>query len=224
MGTPIQLACLEFTGNKRKADTYFRRRLKVREGDLLDMSRLEKSLKRLNSLKALHPVRSENVQLVVRENEKEADVVITLRERDRHRIGLSGESGGMFGTTLEAFYQLFDVLGQQDVLGGSLQGGPQVLNVMTNWAADRFLGLPLTLGTSFFFQYWQPPFPKLPGFPSRGGPLFSTRTVGAAWNTGVPVTALDTFGLRYSVEKVSGQPNLPGVGSSFGTEKFVRRQ
>ena len=63
----------------------------------------------------------------------------------------------------------------------------------------------------------------LPGLPTGSGPLFSTRNSGVAWHGRVPVTALDTFGLRYSVENVSARANL-GVDALSETDNFTRRQ
>ena len=177
-GPPIRLARLEFVGNRRKPDRYFRRRVKVREGDLLNMARLEKSLKRLSRLKTVEPVSSQDLELRVQEEAQEAEVVIHLRERDRLRIGLSGENTGLFGSTLKVFYDVLDLLGRRDVLGGSLEGGPQVLNLLTHWTAERFLGSPLTFGTSFFFRYWEPR--ALPRFSPHFRNVFFLSVLGAS--------------------------------------------
>lgn len=72
---------MEFYGNAQIRDSVLRRRILLIEGDLFARKNLIRSIARLNTLKALKPVRLSDVEIRLDKQEKLVDIVICFTER-----------------------------------------------------------------------------------------------------------------------------------------------
>ncbi len=74
---------LEFYGNSHTRDDLMRRRLLLNEGDIFTQRKLVKSIQRLNSLGVFEPVRLADVLIRLNEQERQIDMAICFREKQR---------------------------------------------------------------------------------------------------------------------------------------------
>lgn len=84
---------IEFTGVKNYKDATVRRNFLLDEGDLLDSTKLRKSLARLNQTQLFDTVEEGQVAINTDERTGSADIVVPLTERKRGRWDFSGPVG-----------------------------------------------------------------------------------------------------------------------------------
>ena len=72
---------LEFIGNVHIRDNILRRRILLNEGDLFTRRNVLRTIKHLNRLKAINPVRLSDFEIRLRKEEKTVDVLICFHER-----------------------------------------------------------------------------------------------------------------------------------------------
>jgi outer membrane protein insertion porin family len=92
-GPPYRVGRIEFSGHHAYGDSTLRRALRLDEGDLLDRSKLQASLARIDSLGLFQPVTADTAALVRDPESRTADIRIALQQRSRGRLALSGPAG-----------------------------------------------------------------------------------------------------------------------------------
>jgi outer membrane protein insertion porin family len=209
---PPTVRHIEFSGHHRFGDRYFRHRVGLKEGEPLDWRKLEDGLARLASTGFIRPVRREDIEVSHDASGRLANLRIRIEETGRQRISLLGGASGL-GTTLGVVYNVFDLLGAEELLTGYLEGGPQSLNILFGVAREGVFGTRASLGFSLFHNVLRP---YLPGSPARKR-LYDSRSSGFGVNAGVPLSARSTLGFTYEDSRSSTAVPL-GVGSPNITE------
>jgi hypothetical protein len=90
MGPARAVGRIHFTGHDGVNDSTLRRAMTLYERDLFDVTRLRRSLARLNSLGLFEPLSLSDMQIAARDDGVSADLTIPLRERKRRWWSVSG--------------------------------------------------------------------------------------------------------------------------------------
>jgi outer membrane protein assembly complex protein YaeT len=146
---------IEFTGNQRFPDRFLRRRIGLREGQILDEYELEGGLARIAQTGYFQPFKKEDVRIETRDVTHTADVTVHVHEKGRQRTAFSG-GREQFGSTLGIAYTVFNLLGMDEFLSTQLDGGPQSLQLAIGLAMEGFLGSRGTLALSVFDTFVRP--------------------------------------------------------------------
>jgi outer membrane protein insertion porin family len=152
---PYVVRRLEFVGNRRFPDRYFRNRILLQEGTPLDDRVLEAGLARLARTGYFQPIKKEDVHVETNEVARTADIRIRLEERGRQRASLVG-GRGQFGSTLGIVYTVFNLLDREELLSSHIEGGPESLQLAVSLAKEGFLGSRGSLALSVFNTFLRP--------------------------------------------------------------------
>ncbi len=192
---PIMVRRIDFTGHKRFSDRYYRRRILLKEGEEFDSQELERGLEQLARGGFVRPATRDDVKVKLDEGTEAADVTIHVEEIGRQRISFTGGGFGM-GSSLGIAYNVFDLLGGEEMLTAHMEGGPESLQILLGLAKDSLFGTRASLGVNLFRNVIQP---RLQG----RGRLFRSRSSGvsATWN--YPLTSHDTLGVNYELARNS---------------------
>lgn len=90
MGSPYTVGRITFTGHDTINDSTLRRAMRLHERDLFDVTKLRRSLARINGLGVFEPVTLSDLQIANRADGVTADLTIPLRERKRRWWSVSG--------------------------------------------------------------------------------------------------------------------------------------
>lgn len=186
---PFLVRRIEFTGHKRFSDRYYRRRIVLKEGEAFDAEKLERGLAELARGGFVRPAKGNDIQVKYDDIRRTADVTIHVEEIGRQRISLTGGAN-----TLGIAYNVFNLLGGEELLTAHMEGGPESLQVLLGLAKESLFGTRASLGVSVFQNVVQP---RLWG----RGRLFRSRSSGlnTAWN--YPLTDHDTLAVNYELSK-----------------------
>jgi outer membrane protein assembly complex protein YaeT len=149
-GNPIIVGRIVFQGNRRIADKFLRRELRLGEGDIFDTAKLDQSLEHLNKNNLLHKIFRSDVALKMNSKTHLLDVTFHVKEKDRQGIYLTGGPGGIGGGYLGILYTAFNLTRLGETLSLELDGGAAQSNMLLNIIGNRFLGSPFTLALSVF--------------------------------------------------------------------------
>ncbi|HEV8384661.1 MAG TPA: BamA/TamA family outer membrane protein, partial [Candidatus Acidoferrales bacterium] len=197
---PIVVRRIEFTGHRRFSDRYYRRRVLVKEGEEFDLQKLEQGLEQLAREGFVRPATRDDVKVMLDEASRTADVTIHVEEIGRQKISLTGGGIGL-GSSLSIAYNVFNILGGEEILTSRIEGGPESLQLLLGLAKDGLFGTKASLGLNVFRNIVQP---RLQG---RG--LFKSRSSGmsAAWS--YALTKQDTLAVNYEFSRNATQVPLP---------------
>jgi outer membrane protein insertion porin family len=185
---------IEFKGHHRFSDRFYRRRVRIAEGEPFDATRLEEGMARLADSGFIRPAAPEDISLTWDHEKRTVDVHITVEEIGRQRISLIGGGSG-WGSTLGIAYNLFDLFGGEELLTGSIEGGPESLITAVQLAREGLFGTRAGLGLSLYRSVIRP---RLPGSGNRQH-LFDARSLGASVTWNQPAGREDSFSLRYDL-------------------------
>lgn len=216
---PYVVRRLEFLGNRRFPDRYFRSRMGLKEGAPLDERALEAGLARLGRTGYFKPIKKEDVQIETDEIAHAADVTIRVEELGQQRVSLVG-GRGQFGSTLGIAYTVFNLLDREEVLSSHIEGGPESLQLALGFAKEGFLGSRGSLALSVFNTFLRP---HLTG--SVQGPFFKQQSEGVSVPWSCSLTNTDALTVRYNLShsKTVYSPALP-PGISGLTASDVRTE
>ena len=187
---------LEFLGQRRFSDRYYRRRILLKEGEPFDAAKLEAGLALLARGGFIRPVKRADIRVRFDEAERTADVAIRVTEIGRQRFSLAGGHSG-FGNTLGIVYNIFDLFGGEELLTGHFEGGPESLQVLLGVAKEGVFGTRASFGLSLFNHVVRP---RLPAGSWRER-LFTVRSYGLGAGWSVPVTPRDTLAVNYQLSR-----------------------
>jgi outer membrane protein assembly complex protein YaeT len=190
---PYIVRRLEFVGNRRFPDRYFRSRMLLKEGTPLDDRVLEAGLARLARTSYFKPIKKRDVRVEADEVARTVDITIRVEELGRQRASLGG-GRGQFGSTVGLAYTVFNLLDREELLSSHVEGGPESLELAIGFAKEGFLGSRGSLALSVFNTFLRP---RLAG--STKGPFFKQQSEGvdAAWS--YAVTRVDTLKINYEL-------------------------
>lgn len=159
---------IEFAGHHRFPEAFYRRRLRLAEGDAYDAEKLRQGLAAIARDGFVQPVRAEDVDTEFDATTATVDVHIRVREAGRRRISLVG---GV--STIGMAYNLFNFFGGDELITGHLEGGPPSLQILLHVAKAGLLQDRGAVGLSLFHTLLRP---RLPG--GRGQRLFTSASTG----------------------------------------------
>jgi outer membrane protein insertion porin family len=200
---PYIVRRIEFAGQKRFSDRYYRRRILLKEGEPLDTAKLEAGLEQLARTGFIRPVKRRDIRLRLDEQHHTAELTIRVEEIGRQKISLVGGHAPL-GSTIGLVYNVFDLFGGEELITAHLEGGPESLQVLLGVAKEGVFGTRASLGLSVFQNLLRP---NLPGASGRQR-LFTSRSSGLAVGSSYPLTPRDTLGLNYVLSRSSTQYNL----------------
>jgi hypothetical protein len=90
MGHPYAVGRITFTGHNAVNDSTLRRAMSLYERELFDVTRLRRSIARINGLGHYEPLTLSDMQIVNRDDGVTADLMIPLRERKGRWWSISG--------------------------------------------------------------------------------------------------------------------------------------
>ena len=195
---PYIVRRLEFSAQRRFSDRYYRRRILLREGEPFDVAKLEQGLAQLARTGFIRPVKQQDIRVSFDEERSTVDVAIHLEEIGRQRFSVTGGLAG-FGNTAGVVYNVFDLLGGEELITAHIEGGPQSLQTLLGVAKEGLLGTRVSLGLSLFNNLVRP---NLPGSPGHRR-LFTSRSSGFGLSSTYPLTASDTLGVNYQLTHTS---------------------
>jgi outer membrane protein insertion porin family len=190
---PYTIRHIEFRGEQRFSDKYYRRRVLVSEGDAFDSEKLERGLSQLARANFIRPVKSEDIKMKVDEAQHTLDLTIRVQEIGRQRITLTGGHTNL-GNTIGLVYNVFDLLGGEELITSHLEGGPESLQILLGVAKESVFGTRVSLGISLYLDVLRPAL-------ASHQRLFTAGSGGFGTNWNYPVTPQDTLGVRYQLSK-----------------------
>src|SRR5437879_10785169 len=114
--------------------------------------------------------------------------------RRRHTRYIGDWSSDVCSSDLTAgvVYNVFDLLGGEELITAHIEGGPQSLQTLLGVAKEGLLGTRVSLGLSLFNNLVRP---NLPGSPGHRR-LFTSRSSGFGLSSTYPLAASDTLGVN----------------------------
>ena len=112
---------IDFSGNFTTRDRVIRRELLVSEGDIFNNRSWELSLLRLNQLDYFEEVKPTNAELKRNIAQGTVDILLTVKEKGRQSISLTGGVSGLSGSFIGLSYQTNNFLGLGETLTFSTQ-------------------------------------------------------------------------------------------------------
>ena len=102
---------IEFRGNLRFPDSFYRRELPLQEEQALDPRLLQTSLRALAQVGVLEGISADDVEIVIDRQNLTADVTINLQEKDRHSVFFAFGPDSLGGVDASLFYSVANLLG-----------------------------------------------------------------------------------------------------------------
>ena len=146
---------IEFTGNERFPDSFYRRELVIYEKGIFHPADLEQSLLRLSRTGTLEPLAAEDIELTVDEEALEIDVLLRLKERNRQGVLYSFGPGQLGGLEASLVYSILNLVGLGEALGLGVSIGDSSTGVAVQFASHYLLGtdLPVSVVLGLFRQH-----------------------------------------------------------------------
>jgi len=192
---PYLVRRIEFRGPKRFSDKYYRSRVLLKEGEAFEPEKLERGLARLAREGFIRPVRPDDVDARFDDQARAVDLAIHVQEIGRQKISLVGGHSGL-GSTVGLVYNVFDLLGGEELITAHLEGGPESLQILLSVAKDSLFGTRVSLGLSLYNNVVKPAL-------APHQRLFRSSTSGFVVNTSYPLTSQDTFGASYQIARTN---------------------
>lgn len=201
---PYIVRRLEFSGQRRFSDRYYRRHIGLDEGDAFDPEKIETGLAQLARAGYIRPLKKQDLSVRLDETRHTADVAVRVEEIGRQKISLVGGHAGL-GSTAGIVYNIFDLLGGEEFLTGHLERGPDSLQALLSVTKEAVFGTRVSLGLSVFQNIVRPNLP----YAGRRRHLFTSKITGLTLATTIPVSPGDTLGLTYGITRTSTKYHLP---------------
>lgn len=142
---------IEFAGNTTTRDKVIRRELLVDEGDFFNTRLWEVSILRLNQLGYFDALKNEEATDIQRDNRTNTvDLTLSVRERGRNTVGLTGGVSGIAGSFVGMNYSTNNFLGLGETLSISSQLGDRIQDVVFGFTEPYFLDRPIQAGFTVY--------------------------------------------------------------------------
>jgi len=150
-GDQFRVGRIEFDGNSRTRDKVLRRELRIHEGLLLSLQRIQNSLLKIRQLGYFTVDEEEPVQIVnVDEEDKTIDLIIKGQESDRTELQFGGGWSEFDGFFAQLSLRTQNFLGRGETLGVQLQSGRTRNYFDLSYFVPWFLDKPQTIGVQIF--------------------------------------------------------------------------
>ena len=217
---------LDFSGERRFSDRYYRRRIPLREGDPFDPDRLRSGLERLARTGYIRAFKPEDVRMQFNDVNHSVDIFIRVTEVGQQKISLIGGWNNL-GGTIGTVYSIFNLLGGQELLDSHIDVGPDSLHLALRIAEESLFGSRVTASLTVFQDVVRPHLPGVLG----NRHFLSTRNAGFAVGWGYPLSPNETLTTNYTISHQTTQyavelpPSLTGlvgnqIGSSTSSHSF----
>jgi outer membrane protein insertion porin family len=137
---------IEFSGNLTTRDRVIRRELLVSEGDIFNNRAWEVSLLRLNQLDYFDQVKPTNAELKRNIQQSSVDILLTVKEKGRQSISLTGGVSGLSGSFIGLSYQTNNFLGLGETLTFSTNFGSYQKSVVFGFTEPYLFDRPISTG------------------------------------------------------------------------------
>jgi outer membrane protein insertion porin family len=150
-GKAYSVRRIEFVGNTTTRDKVIRREVALEEGSLYNSRLWEVSLLRLNQLQYFEPLDVEK-DSTTKENNQEAtvDITLTVKEKGKNSIGLTGGVSGLAGSFIGLNYETNNLLGRGETLSVAANVGSRERNIMFGFTEPYLFDRPIQLGFTVF--------------------------------------------------------------------------
>jgi outer membrane protein insertion porin family len=150
-GKAYNVRRIEFAGNTTTRDKVIRRELALEEGQIYNSRLWEVSLLRLNQLQYFEPLDVEK-DSTTKENNQEAtvDITLTVKEKGKNSIGLTGGVSGLSGSFIGLNYETNNLLGRGETLSVAANVGSRERNIMFGFTEPYLFDRPIQLGFTVF--------------------------------------------------------------------------
>jgi outer membrane protein assembly factor BamA len=221
---PYIVRRLQFAGMKKFPDSYFRKRIVLKEGAPMDDRALEAGIARLGRTGYFKPIKKEDIHVATDDTTHMADVTIHIEELGKQRFALDGGMG-QFGSTIGLAYILYNLLDREEVITTRIEVGPEFLQLAMGFAKEGFLGSRGTLALSVFNNILRP---ALMG--TTTGPFYNQRTAGVSADWRYALSPTDTVSVdlgvsrsrtQYSLAMPAGLTGLPATDVAANTSSHV---
>lgn len=208
------LRTLEFTGQRKFTDRYYRRHIPLIEGETFDPRKLQAGLARLARTGYIKPVKPEDVRAKYDERRGTVDVTIHVSEIGQQKFSLIGGQSNL-GSTAGIAYSVFNLLGGEELIDSQLEGGPDLLRVALTLSEESVFGTRASLAMSVFNYFVRPNLTSLAG----DAHFLKTHTSGFGAGWGYPVAENQSLIVNYTDAHAASRysldlpPSLTGVAS-----------
>jgi outer membrane protein assembly complex protein YaeT len=220
---PYTLRRLDFSGERRFSDRYYRRRIPLREGDPFDPDKLRSGLERLSRTGYLRSFKPEDIRMQFNDVNHSVDVFIRVTEVGQQKISLTGGWNSL-GGTIGTAYSVFNLLGGQELIDSHIDVGPDSLHLALRIAEESLFGSRVTASLTVFQDVVRPHLPGVLG----NRHFLSTRNAGFAVGWGYPLSLNETLTTNYTISHQTTQyavelpPSLTGlVGNQIGSSTSI---
>lgn len=203
---------LHFTGHHRFNDRFYRRRIRIQEGEPFDAIKLEKGLSELAASGWIQPVTPEKIELKFDEAARAVDITVHLEEIGRQRVSFSGGAAGL-GSPLGVAYNVFSLFGGEELITGHIGFGGSTFDLAVSLTKEGLLGTPGSFGWSVYRQVVSP---RMPGAQDDTR-LFTSRSRGftQSWTHRISPAACVVCG---SQTLLSGQYQFAQTATSVSND------
>lgn len=198
---PLTVRRIEFQGNLRYPDSFYRRELALEEEDFLDPRKIQQSLEALARIGVLESISETDVEIRIDRQLLTADLTLQLHEKDRHSIFFSFGPDGLGGVDGSLFYSVANLLGLGETLGLDLRVGSHTSEIAASVASRYLLGtsFPASLALRVFRR--RTTF-ELPGVENLIRDLFTSDAEGIGLGTNYRIRENQTLGVDASWERL----------------------
>ena len=184
---------LEFTGQRKFTDRYYRRHIPLKEGDTFEPEKLHTALARLARTGYVKEVKPDDVRLQYDEWRQSVDVTIHVSETGQQKFSLIGGQSNL-GSTAGIAYSLFNLLGGEELIDSQLEGGPDLLRIALTLSEESAFGTRASLAFSLFNYFVRPNLTSLMG----NTHFLNTHSSGFGAGWGYPVAENESLVISYT--------------------------
>lgn len=201
---PYIVRRIEFLGQKKFRDRFYRRRVLLKEGEPFDPAKLESGLTQLARTGFIRPVKSQDIRAKFDEARHTVDLAIRVEEIGQQKISLVGGRSEL-GNSLGIVYNVFDLFGGEELITAHFEGGPESLHLLLGIAKEGLFGTRASFGLSLYQDVIRPNL----AVTSNRQHLFTSHTSGLALGSTYPVTPRDALEASYGLSRTSTQYDVP---------------
>ena len=206
---------LNFSGERRFSDSYYRRHIPLREGEPFDPEKLRTGLERLARTGYVSSFKPEDVHVQFDDAHRSVEVSIRVSEVGQQKISLIGGWNNL-GGTIGTAYTIFNLLGGEELIDSHIEGGPDSLHLAVRIAEEGIFGSRVSASLTVFQDVLRPHLPGVLG----NRRFLSTRSSGFGVGWGYPVAPNETLITNYAISRQNTQyavelpPSLTGLASN----------